>query len=92
MIAGRFEARGFGILREPNERLAVVRLVVDLEECVPRLPRDAERVAVVAGMAVRRLPLVARRVGLYETSLVFRLAREPEKDALAKMGAAPLFG
>ncbi|SEC61826.1 HPr Serine kinase C-terminal domain-containing protein [Rhizobiales bacterium GAS191] len=69
-IAGRFEARGFGLLDEPHEPRAVLRLVLDLEEAVERLPAQSELSALVAGVALRRMPLVARRAGLYEASLV----------------------
>ncbi|MFI5011733.1 MAG: HPr kinase/phosphorylase [Hyphomicrobiales bacterium] len=72
-IAGRFEARGLGILRAPHERSAVLRLVVDLEEAVERLPAAVALSTTVAGVALRRLPLVAGRVGLYEASLVLDL-------------------
>jgi HPr kinase/phosphorylase len=69
-IAGRFEARGFGLLSEPHEPRAVLRLVLDLEDAVERLPAPSEFSARVAGVALRRLPLVAGRTGLYETALV----------------------
>jgi serine kinase of HPr protein (carbohydrate metabolism regulator) len=74
-IAGHFEARGLGILAAPHEARAVLRLVVDLEKVGDRLPPMNGLTAVIANVAVQRLPLVAGRVGLYETSLVFRLAR-----------------
>jgi HPr kinase/phosphorylase len=77
LIAGRFEARGLGILREPHEPRAVLRLLVDLKDNIERLPVDSDLEALVADVAVQRLPLVAGRVGLYETSLVFRLAHDP---------------
>jgi HPr kinase/phosphorylase len=72
-IAGRFEARGQGILSALHERRVVLRLVVDLEEAVERLPADGELSTAVAGVALRRLPLVAGRGGLYEASLVLNL-------------------
>jgi HPr kinase/phosphorylase len=72
-IAGRFEARGLGLLSEPHENRAVLRLVLDLEEAVERLPEARELSARVAGVALRRMPLVARRAGLYEASLVLSL-------------------
>jgi hypothetical protein len=75
LIAGRFEARGLGILEERHESGAVLRLVVDLEASIARSPCCEELTATIAGVAVQRLALVAGRVGLYETSLVFRLAR-----------------
>ena len=69
-IAGLFEARGLGLVKEAYERRAVLRLVIDLEEEVERLPTATELTAHVAGVALRRMPLVARRAGLYEASLV----------------------
>jgi HPr kinase/phosphorylase len=79
-IAGRIEARGLGILSEPYEPSTVLRLVVDLEEGIERLPAVGELTAVVAGVALRRLPLVAGRAGLYDTSLVFRLMRTRQES------------
>jgi HPr kinase/phosphorylase len=78
-IAGRFEARGLGILAEPHERSAVLRLVVDLEEAVERLPSTGELTAIVAGVALSRLPLVAGRAGLYETFLVLNLVKKRQE-------------
>jgi hypothetical protein len=75
MIAGRFEARGVGILAEPHEPRAVLCLVVDLEEAIERYPERSELIATVAGVALRRLPLVAGRAGLYEASLVLNFVR-----------------
>jgi hypothetical protein len=79
-IAGRFEARGLGILAERHESRAVLRLIVDLESSIARSPCHQELTATVAGVVLQRLPLVAGRVGLYETSLVFRLARTPQES------------
>jgi HPr kinase/phosphorylase len=76
-IAGRYEARGLGILEEPHEPCAIIRLVVDFQPSVARLPGADELVAHIAGVAVQRLPLVAGRAGLYETSLVLHLIRTP---------------
>jgi len=92
-IAGRFEARGLGILSEPHEPRAVLRLLVDLEDEVGRLPSGAELTAIVAGVALQRLPLVEGRAGLYETSLVLRLLRvhreiEGRLTSVCRVGAA----
>ncbi len=80
LIAGRFEARGLGVLRDRHEPGAVLRLVVDLEEDTERLPSRGALTAIVAGVALPRLPLVAGRAGLYETSLVFRLMRTRQES------------
>ena len=77
-IAGRFEMRGLAIASEAHEPQAVVRLLVDLEEEVERLPSRAALTARIADVAVPRLLLVAGRFGLYETSLVFCLAQNPK--------------
>jgi hypothetical protein len=74
-IAGRFEARGLGILTSPHEARAVLRLLVDLEEDVERFPALGELTARVAGAILRRLPLVAGRAGLYEACLVLDILR-----------------
>jgi HPr kinase/phosphorylase len=79
LIAGRFEAHGVGILEDRHESRAVLRLLVDLEASIARSPACEDLTAMIAGVAVQRLPLVAGRVGLYETSLVFRLARTPRE-------------
>ena len=74
-IAGRFEARGLGILSEPHEPRAVLRLLVDLKDYTERLPEQDELTTMVDGVALQRLPLVAGRIGLYEASLVVSLIR-----------------
>lgn len=79
-IAGRFEARGLGILSEPHEPSAVLRLLVDLKDYAERLPESAEFTAMVDGVALPRLPLVAGRIGLYEASLVVSLIRMRQED------------
>jgi hypothetical protein len=75
VVAGHFEARGLGIMSHAYEAQAVLRLVIDLETSVERWPCDGDLTTIIANVAVQRLPLVAGRVGLYETSLVFRHAR-----------------
>ncbi|MBV9114754.1 MAG: hypothetical protein JOY67_18225 [Hyphomicrobiales bacterium] len=74
-IAGRYEARGLGILSEPHEPCTVLRFLVDFEPSNERLPNQGELSGVVAGVALPRLPLVAGRAGLYEASLVVKLIR-----------------
>jgi serine kinase of HPr protein (carbohydrate metabolism regulator) len=78
-IAGRFEARGLGILSETHEARAVLRLLVDLEDYTERLPERGELTGMVASVALPRLPLVAGRVGLYEASLVVSLVRKRQE-------------
>lgn len=78
-IAGRFEARGIGILSEPHEPRVVLRLLVDLKDYTDRLPERDDLTGMVAGVALPRLPLVAGRVGLYEASLVVSLIRKRQE-------------
>lgn len=60
-IAGKIEARGFGMLTLPYERFAIVRLVIDcLFEDGPRLPVPADRSITVAGL---QLPRIGAQVG-----------------------------
>jgi HPr kinase/phosphorylase len=55
-LAGLIELRGLGILRRDHEACAVVGLVVDLNaDDAQRLPE--RRVAVIEGIALRRLPV-----------------------------------
>jgi HPr kinase/phosphorylase len=79
-IAGRFEARGLGVLSERHEPSAVLRLLVDLMDYTERLPERDEFTAIVAGVALPRLPLVAGRIGLYEASLVVSFIRMRQED------------
>lgn len=55
-LQGLMEVRGVGICRMPFEPAAVVGLVVDLAEAgAERLPPEAQRRTVLAGVAVPRL-------------------------------------
>lgn len=55
-IAGKIEARGFGVLTFPYESSAVVRLVVDcLTSEGPRLPGPGERTLTVDGVCLPRI-------------------------------------
>jgi HPr kinase/phosphorylase len=57
-LAGLLEIRGIGIRRLPYEPMAVVSLVVDLDDpAAERLPRPA--VATIAGVSVPRLAVAA---------------------------------
>ena len=59
-IAGKLEARGFGVLTMPYERCAIVRLVIDcLAEDPPRLPGRGERLVTICGVV---LPRIAARI------------------------------
>lgn len=60
-IAGCMEVRGVGIVRRPYVSPATIDLVVDLrplDEC-PRLPDDADKRTVIAGVAVPRIFVAA---------------------------------
>ena len=74
-IAGRYEARGLGISSGPHEPSAVLRLLVDLKDYTERLPERNEFTAIIAGVTLPRVPLVAGRIGMYEASLVVSLTR-----------------
>jgi HPr kinase/phosphorylase len=55
-IAGRLEARGFGVLTMPYENSAIVRLVIDcLTEHAPRLPGPGDRTITMAGIPLPRI-------------------------------------
>jgi serine kinase of HPr protein (carbohydrate metabolism regulator) len=59
-IAGKLEARGFGVLTMPYERSAIVRMVVDcLAEDPPRLPLKGDRHVTLCGVV---LPRIAARI------------------------------
>ena len=57
-IAGRIEIRGLGLREVPAMAAAVLRLVVDCVDAVPRLPEPAEP-AVLLGVALQRVILGA---------------------------------
>ncbi|MET0743483.1 MAG: serine/threonine protein kinase [Microvirga sp.] len=55
-IAGRVEVRGTGIIRQPFEPAAVLRLVIDLSADPPdRYPEESDRVAGLCGVMLPRL-------------------------------------
>jgi serine kinase of HPr protein (carbohydrate metabolism regulator) len=59
-IAGKLEARGFGVLTLPYENSAIVRLVIDcLAGPAERLPGPGDRTIAVAGVLI---PRIAARV------------------------------
>lgn len=55
-IAGRIEVRGLGLIDMPHVCEAYVRLMIELDEPVPRMPEDEPPVRWIAGVAV---PVVA---------------------------------
>jgi HPr kinase/phosphorylase len=60
-VAGKLEARGFGVLTLPYESSAVVRLVVDcLTDEGPRLPGPGERTLTVDGVRLPRIGALAQ--------------------------------
>ena len=55
-IAGKLEARGFGVLTLPYEKSAIVRLVIDcLDEDPPRLPAPRDRTVALGGVSLPRI-------------------------------------
>jgi hypothetical protein len=55
-IAGRIEVRGLGVIDMPHVHEAYVRLVIALDDPVPRMPADEPPECWIAGIAV---PVVA---------------------------------
>lgn len=58
-LAGHLEIHGLGIIRQPFEPAAVIRLVVDLCENLPRYPEEEERNIVICGVVVPRIHMQA---------------------------------
>ena len=55
-IAGKLEARGFGVLTMPYEKSVIVRLVIDcLTEHAARLPGPGDRAITMAGVLLPRM-------------------------------------
>jgi HPr kinase/phosphorylase len=55
-IAGKLEARGFGVLTMPYEKSVIVRLVIDcLTEHAARLPGPGDRTITMAGVLLPRI-------------------------------------
>jgi HPr kinase/phosphorylase len=55
-IAGKLEARGFGVLTMPYENSAIVRMVIDcLLEHPPRLPAPSDRTVSLCGVSLPRI-------------------------------------
>jgi serine kinase of HPr protein (carbohydrate metabolism regulator) len=54
-LSGCLEIRGVGIVRQPFEPAAVIRLVIDLSEDVPRYPDDRDGQVDLCGVMVSRI-------------------------------------
>jgi HPr kinase/phosphorylase len=55
-IAGKLEARGFGLLTMPYENSAIVRMVIDcLSEHPPRLPAASNEAISLCGVSLPRI-------------------------------------
>jgi serine kinase of HPr protein (carbohydrate metabolism regulator) len=76
-LEGCVEVRGVGILRQPFESAAVIRLVVDLEKAPPRYPEEGDGQEALCGVMLPRLRVgfgagsahivLSRLGGLYDT-------------------------
>jgi HPr kinase/phosphorylase len=58
-LAGHMEIHGLGIVRQPFEPAAVIRLVIDLCGDPPRYPEDQNRNIILCGVMVPRLRMRA---------------------------------
>jgi serine kinase of HPr protein (carbohydrate metabolism regulator) len=58
-LGGCIEIHGLGIVRQPFETAAIVRLVIDLCDDPDRYPEEAEKQIVLCGVMVPRLRLQA---------------------------------
>ncbi|MCG7393056.1 HPr kinase/phosphatase C-terminal domain-containing protein [Microvirga sp. ACRRW] len=58
-LAGHLEIHGLGIVRQPYEESAVIRLVIDLSEDPPRLPEPEDGNIVLCGVMVPRIRMRA---------------------------------
>lgn len=58
-LAGRLEIHGLGIIRQPFEPSAVIRLVIDLSEDPPRFPEEQDGNIVLCGVVVPRIRMRA---------------------------------
>ena len=61
-LAGHMEIHGLGIVRQPFEPAAVIRLVIDLCGDPPRYPEDQDRNIILCGVMVPRLRMRAGAV------------------------------
>lgn len=58
-LAGHLEIHGLGIIRQPYEPAAVIRLVIDLNEAPPRFPEAEDGNIVLCGVMVPRIRMRA---------------------------------
>jgi serine kinase of HPr protein (carbohydrate metabolism regulator) len=58
-LAGHLEIYGLGIIRQPYEAAAVIRLVIDLSEDPPRFPDEQDGNIVLCGVVVPRIRMRA---------------------------------
>lgn len=58
-LAGHLEIHGLGIVRQPFEPAAVIRLVIDLSEDPPRFPEAQDGNIVLCGVVVPRIRMRA---------------------------------
>lgn len=58
-LAGHLEIHGLGIVRQPYEPSAVIRLVIDLSEDPPRFPDERDSNIVLCGVVVPRIRMRA---------------------------------
>jgi serine kinase of HPr protein (carbohydrate metabolism regulator) len=58
-LGGCIEICGLGIVRQPFETAAVVRLVIDLCESLPRYPEEQDKHVALCGVMVPRVRMQA---------------------------------
>ncbi|WP_243369425.1 HPr kinase/phosphorylase [Microvirga solisilvae] len=58
-LAGHLEIHGLGIVRQPYEPSAVIRLVIDLSEDPPRFPEAEDGNIVLCGVMIPRIRMRA---------------------------------
>jgi serine kinase of HPr protein (carbohydrate metabolism regulator) len=68
-LAGHLEIHGLGIIRQPFEPAAVIRLVIDLSENPPRYPDEEDGNIVLCGVM---LPRIRMRAGASFASIALR--------------------
>jgi serine kinase of HPr protein (carbohydrate metabolism regulator) len=82
-IAGRMEVRGAGIIRQPFEAAAVLRLVVDLSTDPPdRYPEESDRTVNLCGVM---LPRLRSRIGAPLADIILEYLREGDFDAVVTL-------